>query len=187
MPVSAPRRARAGELAMARLEWLMATHAAVLAVALSTLFPPTPRLIWNASASVPIGLYAVRPPGSPSVGELAVVAPPDRLAGFLAERRYLPRGVPLLKRVAALGGHRVCRIGAALSVDGAVKARALDRDRRGRPLPLWQGCRTLSSGEVFLLNPRAPDSLDGRYFGPLPSAAIVGEAVPIWTRAESAP
>jgi conjugative transfer signal peptidase TraF len=172
---------------MARLEWLMATHAAVLAAALSALVHPAPRLIWNASASVPVGLYAVRPPGAPSLGELAVVVPPDRLARFLAGHRYLPRGVPLLKHVAALGGHRVCRIGAAVSVDGALQARALERDRHGRPLPLWQGCRTLSSGEVFLLNPSAPDSLDGRYFGPLPSAAIVGKAVPIWTRAEGTP
>jgi type IV secretory pathway protease TraF len=26
-----------------------------------------------------------------------------------------------------------------------------------------------------------PDSLDGRYFGPLPRDAIVARAVPIWT------
>ena len=39
----------------------------------------------------------------------------------------------------------------------------------------------LRPGEVFLMNPTVPDSLDGRYFGPLPVASIVARAVPFWT------
>ena len=39
------------------------------------------------------------------------VAPSARLAGWLAERHYLPRNVPLLKHVVAKAGQRVCRIG----------------------------------------------------------------------------
>ena len=35
-------------------------------------------------------------------------------------------------------------------------------------------------GDVFLMNPRSADSLDGRYFGPLPAASIVGRAIPLW-------
>jgi type IV secretory pathway protease TraF len=31
------------------------------------------------------------------------------------------------------------------------------------------------------MNPSVPDSLDGRYFGPLPTTAIVARAVPLWT------
>ena len=38
----------------------------------------------------------------------------------------------------------------------------------------------LRPGEVFLMNPTVPDSLDGRYFGPLPAASIVARAV-LWT------
>ena len=26
-----------------------------------------------------------------------------------------------------------------------------------------------------------PDSYDGRYFGPLPAASIIGRAIPVWT------
>ena len=36
-------------------------------------------------------------------------------------------------------------------------------------------------GDVFLMNPGVPDSLDGRYFGPLPASSIIGRAVPLWT------
>jgi hypothetical protein len=31
------------------------------------------------------------------------------------------------------------------------------------------------------MNRDAPDSLDGRYFGPLPLSTVVGRAVPVWT------
>ena len=43
------------------------------------------------------------------------------------------------------------------------------------------GCRTVAPGEVFLMNPGVPDSLDGRYFGALPASSIIGRAAPVWT------
>jgi type IV secretory pathway protease TraF len=130
---------------------------------------------------VPVGLYRVLAVGDVAVGDLVAVAPPDDLAAFLAERGALPRGVPMLKHAAALAGATVCRRGAAVLIDGRRVAVALPRDRRGRPLPVWYGCRTLAAGEVFLLNPDAPESLDGRYFGPLPLSTIVARLLPVWT------
>ncbi|TPW27705.1 S26 family signal peptidase [Pararhizobium mangrovi] len=153
--------------------------AAMLAPAIVAM--PT-RLVWNASASVPIGLYAVRPAGDLSVSDLVVAMPPAPLDRFLAARRYIGSGVPLIKHVAALGGQTVCRHGDAVTVDGAALATARDRDGRGRPLPRWHGCRTLGDGDVLLVNAGVADSMDGRYFGPLPRAAIIGRATPIWTR-----
>jgi type IV secretory pathway protease TraF len=69
----------------------------------------TPRFVWNASASVPIGLYSVHPAHHLTVAALAVGYPPEPLAGWLAQGRYLPRGVPLLKPILALDGQTVCR------------------------------------------------------------------------------
>jgi len=157
------------------------TAASVAAVALTASLKFRTKLIWNASASVPIGLYAVRPVGLLHIGELVVVVPPEPLASFLADRSYLPDAVPLLKHVLALPRQTVCRIGDSISIDGVLVGQALARDRRGRPLPAWQGCRALRDGEVFLMNRRPADSLDGRYFGPLPAAAITGRADPLWT------
>ena len=155
--------------------------AAVATIVITAAWKHTPLLIWNASASVPIGLYAVRDAEPLAAGELVVAMPPETLAEFLADGRYLPRGVPLIKLVAALPGSVVCRSGLTISVDGALRAQARGRDNAGRPLPSWSGCRTIADGEVFLLNASEPASLDGRYFGPLPSHNIVGRAVPIWT------
>lgn len=83
----------------------------------------------------------------------------------------------------ALGWRRLARArGALVTIGGTATALARQRDQLGRPLPAWEGCRTLTDGEVFLLNSDEPDSLDGRYFGPLPRTAIVGRAIPLWTQ-----
>ena len=102
----------------------------------------------------------------------------------MAERGYIGRGVPLLKRVMALPGHEVCRTGRAITVDHVPLGDALDRDRAGRDLPVWRGCRTVAQDEFFLMNPNVPDSLDGRYFGPIPARAVIGTATPIYTDEE---
>lgn len=166
---------------MTRVAWLSATACAVLAVAVPANSVMPKLLLWNASASVPIGLYTLRPADNPEIADLVVVVPPEQLAAYLAERRYLALGVPLLKRVAALSGQRVCRNGMTISVDGAPLANARGRDGSDRLLPTWQGCRVLSDAEVFLVNWQAADSFDGRYVGSLPRSSIIARAVPLWT------
>ena len=142
---------------------------------------PMPRLLWNASASVPIGLYGVEPVGRLAVANLVVAAAPGPLTNVFAERDYLPLGVPLIKRILALPGQSVCRNGLLITVDNKAVGTALAYDSRGRALPVWQGCRRIAHDEVFLMNVDAAASLDGRYFGPTPLTAIVGRALPLWT------
>jgi conjugative transfer signal peptidase TraF len=167
---------------MTRFGWVMTTYGAVMVTGITALFDPVPKLIWNASASVPIGLYAVHPAGTLRTGELLVVTPPEPLATFLDARHYLPKGIPLLKHVAALPGQTVCRMDDTISIDGITVGAALDRDHLGRSLPVWHGCRVIAAGEVFLMNRQSVASLDGRYFGPLPTTTIVGRADPIWIK-----
>lgn len=165
---------------MSRAPWTLVALGAVAALVAPSLAHRPPAFIWNASASVPEGLYRLRPAGALRVGELVAATPPEPLASFLAARRYLPRGALLLKPIAALPGQTVCRRGARISVDGARAGETLPRDRRGRPLPTWSGCRVVARGEVFLMNPTVRDSFDGRYFGALPATALVGRAAPVW-------
>lgn len=166
---------------MTRLGLITATALAAIGVGYPGLATMPTKLIWNASASAPIGLYSVAPADRLEVPELVAVEPPVLLAAFLAARGYLPEGVPLLKRVVGLPGQHVCRTGRIISVDGVEMGEALERDRMGRVLPVWKGCRVIAQGQLFLMNPEIRDSLDGRYFGPLPAAAVFGRAVPLWT------
>jgi conjugative transfer signal peptidase TraF len=164
-----------------RLKTLAASFVAAAALVATIVLEPLPLYIWNASASVPIGLYRLRPAEQFHVTELVAVQPPEPLATFLDLNGYLPIGVPMLKRVLALPGQSVCRTGLTISVDDITVGEARDRDRRGRPLPNWQGCRAVGDGELFLMNWQSDDSLDGRYFGFLPASAVIGRALPVWT------
>jgi conjugative transfer signal peptidase TraF len=164
---------------------LVAMTAAVAVVTFTMGAKPVPRFVWNASESVPIGLYSVQPADKLMVTSLVVAMPPEPIATFLADGSYLPRDVPLIKRILALPGQSVCRNELLISVDEIEMGAARERDRLGRPLPTWQGCRLLARGEVFLMNWDEPASLDGRYFGPIPTSAIVGRAEPVWTFEEN--
>ncbi|NTF89558.1 S26 family signal peptidase [Agrobacterium rhizogenes] len=166
---------------MTRSVSVMLISCAAFGVA-ACLFPQSSTLfIWNASASVPIGLYRVTAERRFSVADLVAMMPPTPVADFMVQHAYIGRGVPLLKRVAALPGQRVCRIGRAVMVDGRPLGDALDRDRRGRQLPVWQGCRRIANGELFLMNSGVEDSFDGRYFGPVAAQTVIGRATPIYT------
>ena len=64
---------------------LAVTALGVGATALPQIDDRPPRLVWNASASVPVGLYDVERAGPLRAGELVVVTPPEPLANFLAD------------------------------------------------------------------------------------------------------
>ena len=169
---------------MSRRRIVAVSALAVIAIAATAVIEMPTRLVWNVTASAPVGLYAIVPAGRLTVPELVAVMPPEPLAAFMVQRGYIGAGIPLLKRVAGLPGQRLCRIGRAITVDGIAMGDALDRDRIGRDLPVWQGCRVIGDGEIFLMNWEVRDSLDGRYFGPIPASSVIGRALPLWTDEE---
>lgn len=154
------------------------------ALAWASFVQPDVRVVYNASDSVPIGWYRVDPPGRRTdallVGSIVLTRLPDAIAEFAAQRGYLPRGIPLLKRVGAVSPQEVCVTGGIVRIDGAPAAAALRTDRLGRSLQSWLGCRRLLPGELFLLSTTNQMSFDSRYFGSIGASAVVGVAHPIW-------
>lgn len=143
------------------------------------LLNPVPRLLFNTTASAPIGLYWLDH-RKPKIGDWVVVQPPPALATWMARRGYLPVNVPLLKHLAAGDGQTVCGRAGRITIDGRPVAVARNRDRWGRALQPFDRCQRLRPGEVFLLNAEAPRSFDGRYFGPLPGMTVISRATPLW-------
>ncbi len=175
---------RARRYAVRRRRRAVMTLAALslVALAVSSSIRPVPLVIYNASASAPLGFYRVLAINSLQHGDLVLVKTPESVRGLAAERHYLPLNVDLVKRVAALEGDRVCAINSVVSIDGKPVAAQLPHDREGRPLPHWSGCQVLSASQVFLLMENVPDSFDSRYFGPVSADSILGRLVPIWLR-----
>lgn len=173
---------RAAKLGRRRLEKRIAAVAIGLGVVLGlAAFPPAPRLVWNASASAPIGLYSVSPGALAEPNDMVIARVPEPWRRLAATRRYLPMNVPLVKRVAAAAGDEVCALGQEVFVNGRWIAERRIADGAGRPMPLWSGCVRLRGRQLFLLMD-APASFDGRYFGVTGGDDIIGKARLLWER-----
>lgn len=159
---------------------LAVSLAAITALLVPAFLSISPRLVWNATASAPIGLYAIQAPATAHTGDMVLAWTPASVRALAAARRYIPSNVPLIKRIAAGPGDTVCARGFSIAIDGRRVARRRLADGRGRALPWWTGCRTLTSGECFLLMAESPNSFDGRYFGPVPLSSILGRATLLW-------
>jgi len=159
--------------------WFVVTAIGVALVAISTTKMMPKRFVWNASPSVPTGLYWISD-GTPKRGDIVLVELPEPYRTIADQRGYLPKNLPALKRVRALSGDDVCRFGRTIFINGAAVSVAQLHDIHGLKLPEWSGCRTLKPDEVFLLTDH-PKSFDGRYFGPIDRSAITGIAHPVWT------
>ncbi|HEN8704071.1 TPA: S26 family signal peptidase [Pseudomonas putida] len=162
------------------VRWPLALLAGSLAaLGWAALTTPPPRLVYNASDSVPVGWYLISPANSLASGDLVLVRLPPEASSLAALRGYLPANVPLLKTVAAIAPQRVCVQGSQVRIDGVLVARRLRWDRQGRAMPTWQACRRLVGDELFLLSSN-PASFDSRYFGPVSVDAVIGRAQPLW-------
>lgn len=139
------------------------------------------RVVYNPTDSVARGWYLIEPPVALRVGSVALVRLPAGVAAFAAQRGYLPKEVPILKRIGAVAPQSVCVRGQAVHIDGAAVATVLAHDGKRRPLQPWAQCRVLTDGELFLLSDVHPASFDSRYFGPIDASAVLGTASPIWT------
>lgn len=142
----------------------------------------TPRLIvYNPTTSAPLGWYLIEKTNVLHVGDYVLAELPPAAATLAAERGYLPRGIPILKRIGATFGQRVCVQDRVVSIDERRQAFALRNDAQQRQLPTWGQCRVLHINEFFLLNPQRSASFDSRYFGPIERGAVLGRARPLWT------
>ena len=161
---------------------LLATAAATTAVTallFTLLWPARPAVVWNRSASSPQGLFRVTAVRDVVAGNLVVAWLPDGARDLAARRGYLPANVPLVKRVAAVAGDRVCAAGEAVFVNGTLEVLRRREDPEGRPMPWWTGCEGLSEGDLFLVAP-VSGSFDGRYFGVTRARQVIGRAKPVW-------
>ncbi len=150
----------------------MALAAAALLAGVATAADSLPAVaLVNESPSLPRGIYARVPSKTIPLGSVVAIPQPAGSRAYLGSLG-MPADVLLLKRVAAVGGDRVC--GRNQTVDTPRRrVAARPQDRRGVRLVAWQECRVLRADEVFLLGD-TPGSFDSRYFGPVSRSEITG-------------
>ena len=153
---------------------LLAAALPVLAVGFASIVSLPKKLLFNGSASAPVGFYWLddRPFQR---GDFVALQVPEIIRELVEDRGYLPPDVPLIKRVAGCPGDEICRIGLEVRINGVIIAMAQIHDGSGREMPVWSGCYVLHGRRVFLLQDH-PDSFDSRYFGPVDRRLIIGRA-----------
>lgn len=127
-------------------------------------------VLYNPSASLEPGFY-VRAELNAERG--AVVTIPVRAVDldYVEAGRVKAAGDRFLKRIAAVGGDRVCSENGQILINDVHVATASRSDSAGVALPQWSDCVTLGDGEVFLLGDDEM-SFDGRYWGVTSAANI---------------
>jgi conjugative transfer signal peptidase TraF len=143
----------------------------------------------NKTASMPLGIYRLRPArAEPLARDLLVAICPsgDALRVGLA-RGYLRPGPcpgnvePLLKRIAAVAGDAVSVTDSRVAIDGSALPNSgrVARDCQDRAVPrIPAGTYRILPGKIWLFAP-VPRSWDSRYFGPQRAADVVGIATPV--------
>ena len=134
-----------------------------IALLAASFLPRRPMLVWNFTASAPVGLYRTLPRAWMR-GDWVAIEPSPELRAAMADLGVLEHGRLLVKRVAAASGDEVCREGADVRINGRLVAKARPTSSSGARLPSWSGCRRLGPRDIFLLG-QADGSFDGRYFG----------------------
>lgn len=162
-----------------RLEGLLVRTAVVTAVVTTLVCAVASRLIYNRTASLPLGWYWVEG-GAPERGDLVALRVPASVERIVKERRYLPEGAFLVKTVVAMEGDEVCSRDGVFVVNGKALGRVLDHDSEGRDLPQAEVCGRVGPREVYV-GSEHPQSFDSRAFGAVAAQDIKGKVKRLWT------
>lgn len=139
-------------------------------------------LIYNATASYPLGFYRLRAKDSFERGDLVIFAVPPGVRDLVRDRSYIPPRGDLMKTIIGVAGDRYCLRDDYFYVRGLPVGPVFKTDARSQPLPrLTTGCREVPSGSVLVASRSIERSFDSRYFGPIPTHTILGVTEPLWT------
>jgi conjugative transfer signal peptidase TraF len=141
----------------------------------------------NCSPSLPLGFYKTT---SDSSARLVEFCPPEPYGRYMAERGYRSAGncpdggSPLMKPVIAVAGDIVEASPGGLAVNGVWLINTAPRtiDTKGRSMTPWPSAKyRVPIGFVWVASTYTARSFDSRYFGPIPSAALRSNLVPLLT------
>ncbi len=153
----------------------------VISCLLSLTFHHIGGIVINYTASLPKGLYHLRPIDTDITRDMLVaLTVPEHVQSMVYGRGWLVKGSLLLKPVAAVAGDRISITDEGLLINTRYFGPVYPCDTQGLPLPVLRTSYTLKENQIFLACPY-PRSFDSRYFGPVDKKDIIAEVIPIFT------
>ena len=174
------------ELNKLRLKYARVLIGLALAAGLLVLSPWS--LCWNATHSIPLGLYAAQRLDAQSElqpGDIVCYYPTT--PSWAVGRDYFVPGIRVCKPIVGVAGDEITSTEHEVRIHSQTRGThlevpMLDRDSKGRELPAHAGTSLiLASDQVFLVSTYAPNSLDSRYLGPVAREALTHRIYPLIT------
>lgn len=160
---------------------------AVLATGYSLFVPYG--LAWNLTSSIPEGLYFSQVLGpSDQVSRGDIVCDQYVAPSWARGRDYGAPKLRMCKPVVGLAGDQVSVRGSRIRITSTqnpagVEALLLPTDSKGRAMPQEVNpTGPVPLDTVFLMSTYRSNSLDSRYLGPIPRAALTHKVFPLWVR-----
>jgi len=136
-------------------------------------------IIYNATNSLPVGLYYVVKKTHYQSGDIVCFPIPEHVKRMVSERKWLPENSYLLKKIIAVYGDYCCIDNYKYHVKNSYGNIKLT-DSSGRTMPEISLCKLLSINEFFVGDLDQERSFDSRYFGTININNIHGIARPLW-------
>lgn len=146
-------------------------------------------LVWNATPSIPEGLYLSKDPmPHEALQRGEVVCWRHGELGRLMDRGYVEEKIRVCKPVVGFPGEALEVTPTHVIVKSALgevlaSVEISEKDSRGRPLPNGLlGLTSVPNGTVVVLAVDQVKALDSRYLGPIPLEVIGKRLKPIWLK-----
>lgn len=141
-------------------------------------------LLINISESMPKGLYFLSDIKKEElkVGDIILFTCPSNIEKYVYGRKYLPKRIPLLKRIAGVKGTIFFMNDGYFYINNKKVARIKSHDKQLLELPVFytQEIQEVQENYFIVLGDHE-NSFDSRYFGEISLNLVKKKAKPVWT------
>ncbi|WP_440617200.1 signal peptidase I [Cysteiniphilum sp. 6C5] len=133
--------------------------------------------IQQLTPSMPEGWYFTYPVADYHKGDNVVFIPNQQTEHYILTRKWLPRNIPLLKKIVGVPGDLLCIKGQNVYINEQWIGKIYQTDGKGNMLPVFQFCGKIPKGRYFMQGVANPHSFDSRYYGLVDKSQIMSKAV----------
>lgn len=134
-------------------------------------------LIKQVTPSMPKGYYLTYRTEDIGRNDDVLFQPNEKTQQFIVGHGWLPKGVPLLKRIVGIQGDRLCIKQQQVVLNNKTIASIKDKDIKGNQLPQFQFCGVIAHNQYFVQGIANDHSFDSRYYGLISGNQIISKAI----------
>ena len=127
--------------------------------------------------SMPEGYYLTYYTQNITRDDDVLFKPNEHIQQFIVDHGWLPKGVPLLKRIVGIPGDKLCIKQRKVAINNKTIAIIKHKDSQGNPLPVFQFCGVIARNQYFVQGIANDHSFDSRYYGLISSNQIISKAI----------